>query len=136
MAAHAKIRLSYPDHLLDPDPWVTFIEMHGFSDDWKKLGLIDTDLWAVQCMIGANPTGNSVIGGTGGLRKLKFTTPKKSGRSRSYRLCYVYFKDAAVVLLVVAYAKNESDDISYADKKYFKALIEREHAVFMRRAVK
>ncbi len=59
VAKHAKITLTYPDHLLDPDHLVTFIEMNGFSDDWKKLGLSDEDLWSVQTMIGADPTGFS-----------------------------------------------------------------------------
>lgn len=136
MVAHKKIVISYPDHLLDPDRWVNFIELHGFRDDWKKLGLTDEDLWVAQGLIGSNPRGSPVIRGTGGLRKLRFAPPKQSGRRKWYRLCYVYFPEAAVVLLIVAYAKNESDDIAEEDKKYFKELIERENAVLSKRAVK
>jgi len=69
VAKHTKITLTYPDHLLDPDHLVTFIEADGFSDDWKKLGLSDEDLWVAQIMIGAHPKGSPVIPGTGGLRK-------------------------------------------------------------------
>lgn len=130
MTAHAEITLEYPDHLLDPDRWVNFIEMHGFRDDWRQLGLGDDDLWVAQSMIGANPKGSPVIPGTGGLRKLRFAPPKKTGRRKWYRLCYAYFPEAAVVLLVVAYAKNEKDDIPAADKKYLRELLKRENAIF------
>jgi hypothetical protein len=126
----------YTDHHLDPDRWVNFIELRGFRDDWNKLGLTDDDLWVAQGLIGANPKGPPVIRGTGGLRKLRFAPPKKSGRRRWYRLCYVYFPETAVVLLIVAYAKNESDDIADDDKKYFKELIERENAVLSKRPVR
>ncbi len=114
---------------------VNFIELHGFRDDWRRLGLTDEDLWAAQSMLGANPTGFPVIQGTGGLRKLRFAPPKKGGRRRWLRICYVYFKEAAVILLVVAYAKNEADDIPASDKKYFRELIKRENAIFSKRTV-
>jgi hypothetical protein len=52
------------------------------------------------------------------------------------RICYVYFKEAAVILLVVAYAKNEADDIPASDKKYFRELIKRENAIFSKRTVR
>jgi hypothetical protein len=131
-----RISLENRERLFDRAPWVNFIEMRGFADDWKKLGLTDEDLWAVQGVIGPDPKCHPVISGTGGLRKMRFAPPKKSGRRKWYRLCYVYFQEAAVVLFVVAYSKNEADDIPAADKKYFRQLIAREHAVFSRRAVR
>jgi hypothetical protein len=91
VAKHAKITLTYPDHLLDPDHLVTFIEADGFGDDWKQLGLHDKDLWIAQAMIGANPKGPPVIPGTGGLRKLKFAPSSKTGHREWFRICYAYF---------------------------------------------
>jgi hypothetical protein len=137
VAAHAQITLVYPDHLLDdPATWVNFIELHGFRDDWKRLGLTDDDLWMAQTMIGSEPKGSPVIKGTGGLRKLRFAPPKTSGRRKWFRICYVYFPEACVVLLVVAYAKNESDNLTAADRKLFSQLIARERAVFSSKAVR
>lgn len=137
VTAHTKITLAYPDHMLDnPAHWVTFIEMLGFTDDWRKLGLTDDDLQVVQGMLGADPKGQPIIRGTGGLRKLRFAPPKKTGRRRWYRVCYVYFEEADIILLIVAYAKNEMDDISAGDRKCFRELIQRERAVFLKRAVK
>ncbi len=130
MAKHAKITLKYPDHLLNPDHLLTFIEADGFSDDWKQLGLSDEDLWVAQAIIGAHPTGSPVISGTGGLRKVRFAPSSKSGHREWFRICYAYFPDAGVVLLVVAYAKSELDDIPAEYKKHFRNMIERQKAIF------
>ena len=113
--------------------WVEFIESRGFRDEWKRLKLEDKDLWAVQAMIGAGPTSAPVVSGTGGLRKLRFAPPRTSGRRKWYRICYVYFQTPAVVLLVVAYAKNEMDDLSEDDKRLFRRMIERQQAAFDRK---
>jgi hypothetical protein len=135
VVAH-EITLVYPEHLLNPVSWVNFIELRGFQDDWKSHNLTEDDLWLAQTMIGAAPKGCPVIKGTGGLRKMRFSPAKSSGRRKWYRLCDVYFEEASVVLLVVAYAKNESDDIPAAHKKYFRQLIRRENAVFCKGAVR
>jgi hypothetical protein len=110
--------------------WINFVELHGFRDDWLRLKLKDEDLWAIQTLIGADPTSAPVISGTGGLRKLRFAPPAASGRRRWFRMCYVFFPEASVVVLVVAYAKNEQDDLSAADKKFFRQMIERQRAAF------
>jgi hypothetical protein len=136
VAKRAKITLTYPDHLLDPDHLVTFIEAHGFSDDWKQLGLSDKDLWIAQAMIGANPKGSPVIQGTGGLRKLRFAPSGKGGRREWLRICYAYFQEAGVVLLIVAYAKSELDDIPAGHKKCFREMIARQHAIFQKGVVR
>jgi hypothetical protein len=136
VAKRAKITLTYPDHLLDPDHLVTFIEAHGFSDDWKQLGLKDRDLWVAQAMIGANPKGSPVIPGTGGLRKLRFAPESKGGRREWFRVCYAYFQEAGVVLLIVAYAKSELDNIPAGHKKFFREMIARQHAVFQKGVVR
>lgn len=64
-----------------------------------------------------------VIEGTGGLRKLRCGR-KDKGKSAGYRVCYVYFEEFATVLLVTIYGKNEQDDISAAERKAIRRLIE------------
>jgi hypothetical protein len=66
-----------------------------------------------------------VLPGTGGLRKIRYA-PFKSGRGKSggSRVCYVHFEEYAIVPLVLAYPKNEKDDLSNAEKKAIKKLIE------------
>lgn len=103
---------------------LTFVELEGFLDDWTDLGLTDTDLHALQAMIMASPSAGKVVKGAGGLRKMRFAPARwRSGKSGAVRVCYVYYPDYAVVLLVVAYSKSERDDLSAADKKFFRRVI-------------
>jgi hypothetical protein len=131
-----KCVLSYPEHIADPQGLLTFVHSHGFEDDWRDIGLKDEDIWIVQLMIQSDPEKNPVVKGTGGLRKMRFAPPTSSGRRKWFRVGYVYFPEAATVLLIVAYAKNEADDLSAADKKFIREMIEREHKIFSTRAVK
>ena len=131
-----KCVLRYPEHIAGPQILLNFIHAIGFDEDWTDIGLADDDLWMVQLMIQADPTGHPVVKGTGGLRKMRFAPPKKRGARKWYRVCYVYFREAACVLLVVAYAKNEKDDLSPADKKGIRRMIERENKILSRRPVR
>jgi hypothetical protein len=115
---------------------LNFIHAIGFDQDWKDIGLTDDDLWAAQLLIQSDPTRPPVVKGTGGLRKLRFAARKKSGKRKSCRIGYAYFPDAAVVFLIVAYAKNEADDLTPADKKVIRRMIERENKVLTSRPVR
>jgi hypothetical protein len=115
-----------PERLLSSEDLLTFIELDGFSDDWRRLGLEDTDLAALQIAIMCAPDKPPVIKGTGGLRKIRFA-PKSwgTGKSGGARVCYAYFQQFSTVLLVVAYSKNEQDNISPQHRKAYRSLIER-----------
>ena len=53
---------------------------------------------------------------TGGLRKIRFAAPGSSrGNSGSYRVGYAHFPKPGLVLLLLAWAKNEKDDLSNAE---------------------
>jgi hypothetical protein len=100
------------------------VELDGFTEDWNELGLCDDDLHALQLAIMAKPRAAPVVPGTGSLRKTRYA-PLKSGKGKSggARVCYVYFEHYSVVFLVLAYPKNEKDDLSVAEKKAIKKLI-------------
>ena len=108
----------YQDHQLTPEDYLHFVELDEFGDDWERLGLdVDDDLWALQILIMSNPKGPPVIGGTGGLRKVRFAPRRwKTGKRGAVRVCYVYFPDHWIVLLVTAYAKREKDDLTDEEK--------------------
>lgn len=126
--------LRYPQHLLNPEDLLTFIQMDGFSDDWEEeLGFEDTDLQALEIMIMVAPTGPPIVPGTGGLRKIRFARSERNvGKSGGARVCYVYFEEWKIVLLVVAYGKNEKDDLDPDEKRAIRALIQREEVAFSR----
>jgi hypothetical protein len=126
--------LIYPKHRLNPQDLLNFTEMSGFVDDWEGLKLdVEFDLLALQVQIMAFPRQGALIPGTGGLRKMDFAPPAQPGRKRrgkrnSCRICYVYFEEFHTVLLVFAYAKNQKDDLTSAEKTIHKRAIERIHA--------
>ena len=131
----------YPKHAfgIGPQDYCSFVEAKGFSDDWIRLGFGDTELDDLQVHLTVSPKGSPVIPGTGGLRKLRWTTSArkgKRGKQGGTRICYAYFESAKVVLLVIAYSKDERDDIPEADKAAIKEYLKRQESVFSKRMVK
>lgn len=59
---------------LSPEDWAQFIQLPKFSKAWKKLDLDEADMKALQMGIMASPQSGAVIPGTGGLRKLRFSS--------------------------------------------------------------
>lgn len=137
MARHGKretYTVEYPNHYFKPKELLTFVLMKGFDDDWQDLGMSDRDLAAIQVIIMAAPKGNELIQGTGGLRKLRYASSSSSGRRKPIRVCYAYFEEFGQALLIVAYAKNERDNISPADKKIYREMIARQKKVLSKGA--
>jgi hypothetical protein len=126
------LTVEYFRHCFKPKEVVSFVEMEGFSDDWIDLKMTDDDLRIVQALIMVAPKANPPIRGTGGLRKLRFITGAKTGKRKEIRICYAYFQEFEMVLLVVAYAKNERDNIPPADKRFIREMLRREKIALSR----
>jgi hypothetical protein len=125
--------LRYPSPLLNPDELLLFIESTVFRKAWKTCGLTDEDLFELQLGILAHPKGHPVVKGTGGLRKVRFSPSDSAhGKSGSYRTCYVYYEEFGIVLLVTAYPKNKTDDLSAAARKAIRKMIEEQHELLRR----
>jgi len=115
-----------PGHVFKPEDLLDFIATRVFTRGWETLGLNDEeDLTALQVGIMADPKRAPVVPGTGGLRKLRFAPPgSKSGTRGGLRVCYVYYEEFHIVLLVVVYPKSEQDDLSEQQKRTIKKLID------------
>ncbi|MCC6422414.1 MAG: hypothetical protein IT447_02970 [Phycisphaerales bacterium] len=110
---------------LEPEDYFTFIHFDGFTDDWKYLRLDDDDLMALENQLMREPHKGSVIAGTGGLRKVRFSPPSwHRGKSGALRILYAIFPDFAVVVLAAAYAKSDQENISAQDKKMLKMIMQ------------
>ncbi len=106
---------------------VAFIQMGGFVDEWENLKLSDEDLRILELTIMARPTNAPVVPGTGGLRKMRYSPERwKKGKRGGLRICYVFFKEFSIVLLVTVYSKRDKDDLSPDGKKRIKQFIERQ----------
>ena len=66
------------------------------------------------------------MAGTGGLRKLRFASPSRSGgKSGGFRVCYAWVAEAATVVLLLIYPKNELENLTADDKKAIRNAVER-----------
>lgn len=115
---------------------LNFVETTVFTRAWDhELRLdVESDLLSLQLQIMAAPKTPPVIPGTGGLRKLRFAPANwPTGKSGGVRVCYVYFEEFRVVLLVFAYDHRSKDDLSHAEKATIKKLIDRQRRAFENR---
>lgn len=72
-----------------------------------------------------DPDAGAVVGGTGGLRKVRFAPPSRHvGKSGAFRVAYVYFRTAEAVYLLAIFPKNEKANLSAAEKAEARKLIE------------
>jgi hypothetical protein len=116
---------------------LTFVQMKGFSAEWDALGLSDEDLQAMELGIMAQPRRSPVMRGTGAMRKYRFSPGAwPRGKSGSLRICYVYFQEFAMVLLVVVYRKGEMDNLSAQGRKAIKTLIEKQRKEISKRPLR
>ena len=90
---------------------------------WEKLNLTDEDLRELQILLMKYPSAGSVIQGTGGARKIRFAL-LNTGKSSGIRVIYVDIAHLQKIYLLLCYQKNQQDDLTQAQKKQVKALIE------------
>ena len=103
--------------------WWLFIRTGTFEEDWVEQGLTDEDTARLERVLVEDPHAGDVIAGTGGLRKLRFARAGE-GKSGGLRVCYAFFPIHGIILLPLVYGKTAKKDLTRAEKKYFKHLLE------------
>ena len=78
----------------------------------------------LETTIRENPSLGVVMAGTGGLRKARFA-PRRGdkGKSGSHRVCYAFFPRSGIVLMVVAFGKNDKDNLTAVERNEVKLLL-------------
>jgi hypothetical protein len=79
----------------------------------------------MQVALVARPDVGALIRGTGGLRKLRWA-PQGRGKSGGVRVIYYWAVSDQVVYLLLLYAKNEQGDLTAAQEKQLRRLVEEE----------
>ena len=99
-----------------------FIESAAFT---RRLpDVLDDDAFAeLQSYLMLHPGAGAVIQGTGGLRKLRWAASGR-GKRGGARVVYYHVDAEAQVWLLLIYAKNTKDDLSPAEKRLLKQLLE------------
>lgn len=98
---------------------IEFIETSLFTRQIKQIAT-DDELRVLQNELIAQPMKGDLISGTGGLRKVRMATGGQ-GKSGSARVIY-FLATAEVIYLLLAYAKNEKDSLTAAEKAELKQL--------------
>src|SRR5205814_10603397 len=103
-----------------------FIEAAAFTGNLAKY-FSDDAYREVQARLAANPELGDVMPGTGGFRKLRWVDPRRGkGRRGGLRIIYFYFERDQQIWLMTLYSKDETSDLTAAEKKGLKAAMEAE----------
>jgi mRNA-degrading endonuclease RelE of RelBE toxin-antitoxin system len=94
---------------------MVFIETSIFTRQILDL-VSDDHLRALQEWIATSPAAGKLIKGSGGCRKLRWNTTA-TGKRGGIRVIYYWMKDRDLVLLLLAYAKSRTVDLSQAQIK-------------------
>ena len=89
--------------------------------------LTDDQYRLLQEALLSNPQAGAVISQAGGFRKMRWPDPRRGKGTRGgLRVIYYHFIEDAQIWLMTLYAKNEINDVTPAQKRTLKAVIEAE----------
>src|SRR5437667_424633 len=96
---------------------LAFVEIPSFTDVVEEYFRTDEHYLKLQAALIRNPLAGAVIPRAGGIRKVRWPDPRRGkGRRGGLRVIYLYVPDVNVVLFLDVYDKDESDDLSLAEK--------------------
>ena len=102
---------------------IEFVSFDVFNKIWDDLGLTDDDLKDLQEYLIINPETGSVIQGTGGVRKIRWAL-RNTGKSGGIRVLYIDFIVYEKIYLLMAYPKNQKNNISDKKKRLLNNLLQ------------
>lgn len=73
--------------------------------------------------VATDPERYPVVPGTKGVRKARWSRPGM-GKSGGLRLIYYFWVEPNAVVLITAYAKNEKENLTDADKKEIRKIVD------------
>ncbi len=105
-----------------------FLELPPFER--RRQDYLDDEAYrAFQQLWLADPLAGDLIEGTGGLRKIRYRDSRRGkGKRGGLRIIYYWWLRGAQFWLFTIYDKDEMSDLTAAEKKALKVLLEREVA--------
>ena len=85
--------------------------------------LTEEGRFQMEAAIAASPMAHPVIPGTNGVRKARWSRPGM-GKRGGIRVAYYYAVAPNLVLMITAYAKNERENLTHADKAEIRRIVE------------
>lgn len=87
--------------------------------------LPDSEFKELQQALCLNPAAGDVIIGSGGLRKIRWRTASR-GKRGGIRVIYYWFVRDDELFMLLAYGKNEKDDLSARELSVLRSIVEGE----------
>lgn len=104
---------------------MVIVETKAFTARIDDL-LEEDEYRALQLELDQRPTAGNVIPGTGGLRKLRWSVEGR-GKRGGARVIYFFHARTETILMLFAYAKNERDDLTFAERQALRRIVESEY---------
>jgi len=101
--------------------YMTFIETKVFTRQITEL-ISDENYKALQEELIKHPKKGSVIVGGGGIRKIRWNMGDGRGKSGGIRTIYFFRETKEKILMLLAYPKNVSDNLSDEQLKICKTI--------------
>ena len=101
-----------------------FFETNVFTKQITSL-LSDSEYKDLQKALCLNPSAGDVIIGSGGLRKIRWRTAAR-GKRGGIRVIYYWFVHDNELFMLLAYGKNEKDDLSAKELSILRSIVEGE----------
>lgn len=101
-----------------------FVETPIFTRTLKVLAP-DEDYRALQLALMLRPEQGAVIQGSGGLRKIRWGGSGR-GKSGGIRIIYYWDKPHEAFFMLLAYSKNEQEDLTSAQLRLLSRLVREE----------
>jgi hypothetical protein len=99
-----------------------FIYTKNFDDKWSDLGLTDEDCVLLEQFLLENPEKGTIIRGTGGIRKLRWSLPF-TGKSGGIRVLYIDYVVQETIVVFDLFTKSEKDNLSDLEKATLKTIV-------------
>ncbi|WP_420591787.1 type II toxin-antitoxin system RelE/ParE family toxin [Bacterioplanoides sp.] len=99
-----------------------FIETPIFTDSIKEI-MSDEEYRQLQLELAEQPEKGDVIQGAGGIRKVRAKAIGR-GKQGGSRVIYYWRSAHDQILMLLAYPKNEQSDLTSAQKKVLKSVVE------------
>lgn len=101
--------------------YLEFVETSVFTRECKSL-LTDDEYKEFQTHLLLDPEAGSIIVGTGGCRKVRWSR-QGTGKSSGIRAIYYYYNPAGRLYMLLVYPKSEKDSLTAAEKNQLKAVV-------------
>lgn len=89
--------------------------------------ITDEEYAALQGVLSVLPEAGDLIKQTGGLRKLRWSEQRRGkGKRGGVRVIYYWHSKASLIYMLLAYSKDEQDDLSATEKRALARFVKEE----------